>query len=985
MQFGILGPLEVLDDAGNPVAVNGSRRRALLTRLLVAPNQQVLFDRLCEDLWEGSPPDGARSTLASHASLLRHVLGDGRIATRHGGYAVIVLDGELDADRCQVALETARALFEAGDHRRAVATLDSALGLWRGAALADVTDASWARGLITRLDELRAAIVDLSLQCRLALREHHEVVRMAQEAVEELPLRDARWESLLLALYRSGRQAEALQAFQRLRSILGDDHGLEPSDELIALDDAIARRDPALDLVSYETGVGPSRGKSVPKGSFEPIAHNLHVPASGLIGREREMKDLTDLVDHHRLVTLMGTGGVGKTRLALEVARERFPHAPGGVWLVELAPVTESALVPEVVGQVLQVDADARSSPIDRLCETIGSQRILLVLDNCEHLADACALLANELLGRCPQLCILATSREPLRVDGEVTYRLMPLSLPPARILSQAEFEQAEAVRLFVSLMRRYLPATDLTRGERDVIGKICRRLDGIPLALELAAARTSSIGLDDLRRRLDRRFRLLTGGRRNVHPRQQTLWATIDWSYCLLDESEQAVLRRLAVFAGDPVVPGGVAAAVSSLVDKSMVVGEPARRRYRLLETIKEFSAEHLADDLDEAATAQHAQIEHYRKWVHQLAPKLEGPDAFDLLMRLEEDTDNIRATLRSLIADDESVSNGLTMVVDLERFWLLHRREGYAFFIASQRALDAVDPRVCCQALCIAIDLGAKFDPHSVPTYLARARALAEELRDPRLLARTSAFVAIAAATTGDPRARELLVGARKRAREADPFSYAVVGRWMAKLDPSISHSDLLLESVMAGERCGDAFVVWDAWYSAVYFFLDEGDVDGAEDALARFDRLGYMSAGDQPALRQAVEGWVALHRKRFERATECFLAGLVLSLRVRRGTLAREMAGGLACCQEALGNDEPASVLHGFASSGQQAVISMPGRAWRDGSEARLRERYPRFEDDHRRGEKLDDEQVYELAYATVAELTGDPLRLDEARRS
>ncbi|CAM4353826.1 BTAD domain-containing putative transcriptional regulator [Nocardia ninae] len=543
MRFGVLGPLAVWTDSGTPVPIPGTKVRALLADLLVNAGQPVSGDRLIDDIWADEPPGNPAGTLAAKASQLRRALEDAEPGGRHlvvsppPGYRLACT--ELDALRFRTLVATAR---ETAEPKARAEALSEALGLWRGPAFADFRDAAFAQPAIAQLAEQRLVAVEELAETRLSLGEYREVASELATIVTEHPLRERLRGAQLRALYGAGRQAEALDSYEDLRRQLADELGLDPSPELVALQRSILGQD--LELATPR-----------PETVLRRRSSNIPAPRTELIGRAADLAELRRVVPDTRLVTLTGPGGVGKTRLALAAATaltDRFPH---GTWLVELAPLQPTAadgatFLVDAVSQVLGIRASDGADPVELLCEVLAEQELLLVLDNCEHVVEHAADLAELLLGAAPNLHILATSQEQLRLPGEDVVAVEPLAVPASHA-DVADLEQASAVQLFVARARASARDFVLDADTAEPIATLCRRLDGIPLALELAATRVRALGVHEMVARLDDRFRLLATGHRGAPPRQQTLTAMIDWSWELLDATEQAVLRRLAVHAG--------------------------------------------------------------------------------------------------------------------------------------------------------------------------------------------------------------------------------------------------------------------------------------------------------------------------------------------------------------------------------------------------------------------------------------------------
>jgi DNA-binding SARP family transcriptional activator len=518
MRFGVLGPLMVWDADGVPVTIRGLKVRALLADLLLHEGRPVSADRLVDDLWGDDAPAQPSATLQVRVSQLRKALGDrSLVAHRPAGYLLQVEADAVDARRFTELTRRAQAAKDLGTR---AALLADALALWRGPAFADFADEEFARAAIARLEEQRLTAVEAHAEARLQLGEHALLAGELGDLVARHPLRERLRAVHLKALYRAGRQSEALESYADLRERLGEELGLDPGPELAEVQRAILAQDPDL---------APAVRR----------ATNLPAPLTELIGRDEPVAAVAAQLGTHRLVTLCGSGGVGKTRLAVETAGRLVSAHADGVWLVELAAMPRSGEVAELVMAVMEI-RDPGGEPLsasDRLARALRNRRMLLVLDNCEHVVEQVADLAEALLRAAPELRILATSREPLALPGEVVWNVPPL-------------EHGSAVRLFAARAAAAQSDFRLDDTTAPAVSLLCRRLDGIPLALELAATRVRALGVDGLVDRLDDRFRLLATGHRGAPPRQKTLTAMIDWSWELLTEQERLVLRRLAVHA---------------------------------------------------------------------------------------------------------------------------------------------------------------------------------------------------------------------------------------------------------------------------------------------------------------------------------------------------------------------------------------------------------------------------------------------------
>ena len=670
MQVGILGPLVVTAD-GREVAVGGARVRALLVRLAADAGTIVTVDVLSDALWGDDGPADPTNALQSLVSRLRRALpASGLVRSAPGGYSLDIGPDAVDAHRFERLAREGARLVRSGDHHAALRIVNEGLGLWRGPALADVAAAGYARAVAARLEELRVVAMEDRVEAELATGDPGRLVGELRALVAEHPLRERLRAQLLRALYAAGRQADALAAYEELRRLLVEEVGVDPSQELQELHLAILRQD---------TSVLPARTR--PR-----VGSNIPSPLSSFVGRHDEVEQLVGRLGTVRLVTLVGAGGAGKTRLATTVAARLADRVPGGVWLVELAPVADPADVAPAVIAALRVrdrgpmeDHGTSHDAATRLADAVGTSEALIVLDNCEHVVDAAAHLVEDVLGRCPRLRIVATSREPLGIVGETLHTVRPLGLPrPGASVDEAL--TSPAVRLFTDragAVRSEFALTDENVG--DVV-EICRRLDGLPLAIELAAARLRSLPVREVATRLGDRFRLFSGSRTAV-PRHQTLRAAVAWSWDLLDDEERGVAERLAVFPGAVtpdsaarVCAGSASAPVldllAALVDKSLLqVVQGSEPRYRMLETIREYGLERLA----EAGTIQEtraAHAAHYVDLAERAAPHLGGGGELPWIGLLSAENDNLFAALHHA-RELGDAATAVSIVAALGPFW--------------------------------------------------------------------------------------------------------------------------------------------------------------------------------------------------------------------------------------------------------------------------------------------------------------------------
>ena len=681
MLFRILGPLEV-EHGGRLLDLGRPKQRAWLAALLVSANRVVSADRLLEELWEGEPPDDGGAALQVQVSRLRKVLapaGAPRLESRKPGYVLHVGDEELDSLRFERLVAEAQRAARSGRPAAAAERLRAALGLWRGPALADFLFAEFARADLIRLEELRLVALEEQGAAELALGRHAELVAGLRTLVADQPLREGLWRQLIVALYRCGRQADALRTFAEMRGRLGEELGIDPSPDLCRLEEDLLLQSPDLD---WRAPAEEATGEEVP--------HNLPAPRSSLIGRDDELAELEKLLTEGRMVTIVGPGGVGKTRLGVEIARRRRLQHLDGVWLAELAPVRDGALVAQAVASALDVREEPGQPIRDTLVRAIGDRHVLVVLDNCEHVVDAAAALVDALLNSSPTITVLATSREPLRIEGETIWAAPSLGVPAHDDAGPEALCGFDAVRLFVERATAQGPFA-LSHDNVSSVAQLCRRLDGVPLAIELAAARARNLSPAQMVERLDDRFDLLTGGTRTAVSRHQTLRAAVDWSYDLLSEPERILFPRLSTFAGgfnltaaeevcggEGLAKGQVLDILATLVDRSLVTvhERDGEIRYRLHETLRAYGAERLA--LAEASVSG-ALIHRYLRWFLSMAEdasdQLFGPNEAKTLERLDSDHANLQLALRRAL-DTGSAQIALRLAIALSRFW---RVRGY------------------------------------------------------------------------------------------------------------------------------------------------------------------------------------------------------------------------------------------------------------------------------------------------------------------
>ncbi|MFX0573297.1 BTAD domain-containing putative transcriptional regulator [Nocardia nepalensis] len=698
----MLGPLQIRVDDGELIEVPGVRLRALLIALALEPGRAVPKATLVDWIWGEQPPSDAANALQALVSRLRRVLPDGSLDVQAGGYRLTVESDAVDAVRFEQLLDQARG----GDDAHQAELLREALDLWRGAVMQDVgvQDSAAVDAVITRLDGLRLAAMEDRYEAEIRLGRGTELVSELTELVARHPVRERLVAALMRALATAGRGAEALVVYQRAREALADTLGVDPSPELSALHVALLRG---------EVGAQEKDRKT-----------NLRAELTSFVGKYPEVAAVRELIADHRLTTLTGPGGSGKTRLALETARTLLDDLPDGAWLVELASVgasgdvAQSALAALGLRDALLGGAP-NAEPMDRLIAAIRERETLLILDNCEHVIDAAATFAHRLLGECQRLRILATSREPLGITGEALWQVVPLALP-TEDADPREIESSPAVQLLrdrAGAVRKDLAADARTLS---TMARVCRALDGIPLAIELAAARLRTMSLDQLATRLDDRFRLLTGGSRTAIPQHRTLRAVVDWSWELLTDAERMVLRRLAVFSGGASLEsaeqvcagtgGGpewqgdgknvsverweVLELLTALTEKSLLLTvEDGGPRYRMLDTIKQYARDRLVES-GESEPTRRAHLAYFTELAATAEPRLRRADQLEWLATLDTEHDNIAVAMRGALAAGDS-TEALRLAAAAGWYWWLsgHKAEGLELITAAADLPSEVD----------------------------------------------------------------------------------------------------------------------------------------------------------------------------------------------------------------------------------------------------------------------------------------------------
>jgi predicted ATPase/DNA-binding SARP family transcriptional activator len=733
LEYRILGPVEVELEGGPPLSVKGKKPRALLALLILRRNEPVPTELLIEDLWGDKAPATAANTLQVYVSQLRKIVSD-RLTREGSAYRLRIDPDELDAERFQQLAEDGDAALRRRSFREAAELLAEALALWRGPALADLRYESFAQGETVRLEELRLVANENRIEADLGLGRHDQVIGELEALIAQQPLRERLRSLHMLALYRAGRQADALEAYQAARQTLLDELGLEPGPELRDLEQAILRQEETL--------------------SRRPLPQsNVPVPASTLVGRRRELEEVTNaLRGPTRVLTLTGPGGSGKTRLAIEAARALAEKLADGAFFVALDAIRDPALLLPTIAEAVAVRESGDKSLAESLAERLSGRQTLLVMDNFEQLAEAAPAL-SETLEAAPGLSFLVTSRSALRISGEQEYPLDPLDLQ-------------DAVALFVERAQGADPRFSLTDENTAAVEEICGRLDGLPLAVELAAARTKLLPPDAMLALLDERLDLLSRGARNLPERHRALRETVAWSYDLLGPDEKTLFVQLSVFGGGFTLESAVAVCdasldgVATLLDDSLL--ERDGPRFKMLETIREYALEQLAAE-QEADHVRRRHAEHFLK----LAESDPVPEQAAWLIRMDAERDNFREALAWSL-DTREASLGLRLAAALWEFWWVrgHLAEGRGWLHEALTRGRSAPPELRARALHAAGSLATRQgDYEAAAALFEESLAIWEELDDAAGTARSLLSIGTVAAEQGD---QERAIDLSERAAE-------------------------------------------------------------------------------------------------------------------------------------------------------------------------------------------------------------------------
>ena len=870
----ILGPVEALRE-GTSVEVQQRNQRALLAYLALHRGQRLRVSSIVDALWT-APPKTARNMLQVYVSALRRALGRDAIATRGGAYELRVEASAVDALRFAVLVEEGRQSLRAGAFAAAVETLRGALALWRGDALADVGPAPFAEAERARLEDMRLLALEDLMDAELALGNQLEVVGSLEALVAQHPLRERLRGQLMMALYRAGRQADALASYREGRTRLVESLGIEPRIELRLLERAILSQDVSLERAA-------------------PLQAHVPMPAAPLVGRASELRELEELLtdDGIRLLTLTGPGGVGKTRLALEAARHVAPGLFDLVRYIELDEVIDPALVPAAVTTSLSrppSDGAANQSK-----EAVG-RPALVILDGFEQLVGAAPSLAA-LLRADPALKLLVTSRSPLHIRAEHEYPVLPLLVPPSGLRRLDRLADNPSVALFVARARTLDPHFALSAENSEAIAEICRQLEGLPLSIELAAAWTKSLAPDELVLRLTHRLDLLVGGPQDAPVRHRTLRGTLDASYSLLEPRERRLFAALAVFAGSFSLEAAaricgsesdVVRAVLALQDNAFLRREGATTtRFAMLDTIREYAWERL----DEAARGPDLQSRHakfFTELAEALEPELAGAGQAQALERLEADSANLQAALTYATENDPPLA--LRLAVALRRFWYLHGRvaQGRQSLESALSAGSSEASPLRTTALRAAGVLAAELGDTAAARRFweqgladARAAGLLEEV------ASGTTNLGIMALMAGEyERANDLLeraAGLHEQLGDTRRRAVALTNLGVvATLQGRLERATEILEEALKGFRAtGDLSRVAGALQPLARAYLRLSSVEQARPLLVESIDLA-RGIGDKHVIADCLEAFAAAARMEDDPARSATLLGAATSVR-------------------------------------------------------------------------------------------------------
>jgi predicted ATPase/DNA-binding SARP family transcriptional activator len=922
MSIELLGPLQLRDAAGRPVHVGGRRLRVLLTLLALQAGRVVPASWLTEQIWPDQLPGNPANALQTLVSRLRADLRraglDKLIESHPAGYALMVPPDAVDVAAFEAMAAEGRRALAGGDPHAAAQALRTALASWRGQPLADAAGCAAADAAAARLGELRSAVLADRIEADLARGEGASLVGDLRALVAADPLAERPRALLMRALYAAGRQAEALSAYAEARGLLADRLGVDPSAELERVYLRILRGEEGAAAAARtgEPSREPERAVVPPHRSRPgPVAPS---PVTSFVGRDTEIAEVLKALAAGRLVTLTGPGGVGKTRLAAELTRRLAAPA----WFAELAPASRAEDVAYAVLGTLGIrepvisrrTAEPGTDPLDRLAAALEDRGDVLVLDNCEHVIDAAATLVGRLLAACPRLRILATSREPLRIDGEVLFPVAPLPVPPGPA-APAPGHCYDSVRLLCDRAAAVRPGFELNGGNADAVARICRALDGMPLAIELAAVWLRTLTPDQLAGRLDDRFALLTGGSRTALPRHRTLRAVVDWSWDLLTDAERALARRLSVFpggatlaaaervcVGGPLPEAEVLPALSGLIDKSIVATaagpDASPPQYRMLETVRAYGLERLAE-AGEQDRVRDAFAAYYLALAETADPRLRSAAQRRWLHELAAEQDNMHAALRWLIARGDGDA-ALRFVLALSWYWVLRGQPGEPEALARQvLALQPAErsPRMAeARVTCALTAAGPLWDLDAVRPALTAALADLSEWSPGGVAAHPLAAMGEAMLALYD----------------RDPGrAMAVLDRYAHSTDPWIRAAVPLQRAAFGGMR-GQMAEAESEIRAALAAFRELGDTWATAASLVQLAELARFRANYRTAIESLREAEALVVELGFL-GDLGHIGGYLAAIRLRAG----DLAAARADLERAERNDAQRGIAHSDAA--------------------------------------------------------------------
>ena len=842
LEIRLLGPFEVIAD-GRPAYVSGSKRQGLLALLALRCGRVVGVDALIDALWGDELPAAPRNAVQHHVARLRAALGQDAIVASPDGYAL--REATVDALRFEELLGEARGALRAGDADAAAEAVGFALDSWRGPALHGLINTDWFSAEARRLESLRIDALEEQFEAALALGEHREIVAALRVAVEENPFRERLWGQLMLALYRSGRQPDALEAFREARRVFSEELALEPGPELRRLEEAILVHDPAI--------------APVPAGRRRQ--GNLPAPSTSFVDREDALAQVLALLRAHRLVTLTGPPGVGKSRLALEAARSLESERPGGAWFVDLARAGGKDDVVRLVAHAVDVRG---GDPLARVIGRLRDAEAILLFDGCDRVIDEAARVVSAVAVGCPGVRVLATSREMLHVPGEVRVTVEPLERPDAEA---SDSVGSPAVQLFVERARAARPGFELTAETAPLVAEISRQVDGLPLAIELAAARAHVLGPAEILSLVEHRLELLRN-RPASDATRAAIATLVEWSYDLLHADEKSLLHQVAVHRGGASLPSLVATGASHgldeatvtyllgvLVDKSIlsVTFPDDGARYDLLDTVQEYALERLAES-GRLAAARRAHAEYFAKLTDAARAELRGPEWQAWVRRLELDHDNLWAALT--YARDARDGVIAARLASLAWYFVLAERvtEGRRFLdlalTAASGTVSVAERLELLAFLCYIateeLDLDAAIETGE------RALAIASTGAAPPAIGLVEAVLALAVAKAGDITRAQALAKQARATLDASEDHWAIAAVSLLRAQVAASAGDVPTVAAMAADASRhaeatdfDAFRVpatlLDAWVAER---RDDGDTAAGayRRVLDLADRIGF-----------------------------------------------------------------------------------------------------------------------------------------------